>query len=79
MDAPSFRCGSAFWMVKYAPLKLAFMTVSKSTSLISLSGLSTTSPALMKRMSTLPKVSFVRSKRWSKSNLVMTHPTIQHP
>src|SRR5437899_3143364 len=55
-DAPSFKKGSAFWMVKYAPLMLMSNCSSYALSVVSAKGAKVTIPAFTNNTSILPSV-----------------------
>src|SRR5712692_1379681 len=54
IEAPSFRKGSAFWMVKYAPLILVSNCSSKALSEVSAKGANFAMPAFTNKTSILP-------------------------
>src|SRR6266550_6053968 len=65
IDAPSFRNGSAFWMVKYAPLMLISNCSSYTLSVVSANGTNFAIPAFTDNTSILP--SFCETSAYSLS------------
>src|SRR5205085_1360067 len=57
IEALSFKSGSAFWIVKYAPLKLMSMMPSNSSSVTASTGANLPTPALTKSTSIWPNFS----------------------
>src|SRR5229473_3310341 len=67
IEALSLSSGSAFWIVKYAPLKLMSMIESKNSSVTDSNGTNLPTPALIKSTSILPNFSFTTANNLSMS------------
>lgn len=72
IDAPSLRKGSAYLTVKYDPLKLMLTISANNASSLCSSGANLAMPALTKRMSTVPNLSFAFSNNAVRSFELIT-------